>query len=176
MHSVDFILKEQSSLYSPIIIRLLLPWQYVESFTSIIFRFSHNESETAIIQTLYQLSKSICILGSIILHSFCNLIYPKNFTSHRVKIVICVCHLVLLLCFICGCGLMPLSGMVVISSSCVNTVLNCWFRIFALEWLSGAIKLLMYVISRLVCRNEVSIGLSQPKTLKEIVQVGHHSV
>ena len=27
-----------------------------------------------------------------------------------------------------------------ISSSCVNTVLKCWFRIFALEWLSDRMR------------------------------------
>ena len=44
---------------------------------------------------------------------------------------LCMPFGVIVMCFICGCGLMPLSGMVVMSSSCVNTVLKCWFRIFA---------------------------------------------
>ena len=53
---------------------------------------------------------------------------------------LCMPFGVIIMCFICGCGLMPLSGMVVISSSCVNTVLKCWFIIFALEWLSDRMR------------------------------------
>ena len=53
---------------------------------------------------------------------------------------LCMPFGVIIMCFICGCGLMPLSGMVVISSSCVNTVLKCWFIIFALEWRSDRMR------------------------------------
>ena len=43
---------------------------------------------------------------------------------------------VIVMCYMSGCGLMPLSGMVEMSSFCVNTEWKCWLSMLALVRLS----------------------------------------
>ena len=43
---------------------------------------------------------------------------------------------VIVMCCMSGCGLMPLSGMVEMSSFCVNTDWKCWLSMLALVRLS----------------------------------------
>ena len=66
---------------------------------------------------------------------------PVALCSLSVDSNLCSPFYVIVMCCICGCGLMPLPGMVVMSSFRVNTDGKCCLSILALDWLSNRMKL-----------------------------------
>ena len=65
---------------------------------------------------------------------------PVALCSLRVDSNLCTPFGVIVMCCICGCELMPLSGMVVMSSFWVNADWKCWFSILALDSLCDRMK------------------------------------